>query len=168
MIEQAGTHGVGLDYVYHTAGTEPSLPGLIAAKLMTGHPVRFRSIAICGYQPGGWMNVEVIVERVRHILELLGVPVPTDEVIRAEIDVDERFIGEDYAVPSPEGVAAIREHATADGVFLGPVYTAKGFAGLLDHVRSGRVEPGSNVAFLHTGDTGNLLKIPEVVGNVAV
>ncbi|AEM83991.1 hypothetical protein [Streptomyces violaceusniger] len=30
------------------------------------------------------------------------------------------------------------------------------------------VEPGSNVAFLHTGDTGNLFEIPEVVGNVAV
>ncbi len=168
MIEQAETHGVRLDYVYHTAGTGTALPGLIAAKLMTGHPVRFRSIAICGYQPGGWMNVEVIVDRVRHILELLGVPVPADEVIRAEIDVDERFIGEDYAVPSSEGVAAIRELAMADGVFLGPVYTAKGFAGLLDHVRSGRVEPGSNVAFLHTGDTGNLFEIPEVVGNVAV
>ncbi|WUH97653.1 pyridoxal-phosphate dependent enzyme [Spirillospora sp. NBC_00431] len=166
MVEQAGEHGVRLDYVYHTAGTGTALPGLIAAKLMTGVQTKFRSIAICTYQPGEWMNAQVIVDRVKHILTLLGAAVPADDVIRAEIDIDERFIGEDYAVPSPEGVAAIKELALSDGVFMGPVYTGKGFAGLLDHVRSGRVEPGSNVAFLHTGDTGNLFEIPQVVGNV--
>jgi 1-aminocyclopropane-1-carboxylate deaminase/D-cysteine desulfhydrase-like pyridoxal-dependent ACC family enzyme len=166
MIEQADAYGVGLDYVYHTAGTGTALPGLIAAKLLTGSAVRFRSIAICTYQPGDWMNAQIIVDRVKHILTLLGAAVPADDVIRAEIDIDERFIGEDYAVPSPEGVAAIRELALAEGVFMGPVYTGKGFAGLLDHVRSGRVEPGSNVAFLHTGDLGNLFEIPQVVGEV--
>ncbi|MGV9376031.1 1-aminocyclopropane-1-carboxylate deaminase/D-cysteine desulfhydrase [Nonomuraea sp. NPDC003707] len=167
MIQQAEASGARLDYLYHTAGTGTALPGLIAAKLVTGSPVVVRSIAICDYRPGNWINVEVIVDRVKHILKLLEVPVPADEVIRAEIDVDERFIGEDYAVPSPEGVAAIKELARSDGVFMGPVYTGKGFAGLLDHVRSGRVEPGRNVAFLHTGDTANLFEIPQVVGDVA-
>ena len=93
--------------------------------------------------------------------------VPPDHVIRAEIDVDQRFIGEDYAVPSAEGTAAIRELAQAEVIFVGPVYTAKGLAGMLNHIRTGRVQPGSNVAFLHTGDTGNLFEIPQVVGNVA-
>nr|WP_042191521.1 pyridoxal-phosphate dependent enzyme [Kibdelosporangium sp. MJ126-NF4]CEL20133.1 pyridoxal phosphate-dependent deaminase, putative [Kibdelosporangium sp. MJ126-NF4]CTQ97358.1 pyridoxal phosphate-dependent deaminase, putative [Kibdelosporangium sp. MJ126-NF4] len=166
MLEQAEESGVRLDYVYHTAGTGTALPGLVAAKLMTGSAVRFRSIAICAYRTGDWINEDVIVDRVKHILRTLGFPVPADHVIRAEIDVDQRFIGEDYAVPSPEGVAAIKELATSDGVFLGPVYTGKGFAGLLEHVRTGKVEPGSNVAFLHTGDTGNLFEIPEVVGAV--
>lgn len=166
MLEQAETCGTRLDYVYHTAGTGTALPGLIAAKLMTGSAVRFRSIAICTYRPDYWINADVIVDRVKHILLLLGAEVPADEVIRAEIDIDERFIGEDYAVPSPEGVAAIKELAVSDGVFLGPVYTGKGFAGLLEHVRTGKVEPGSAVAFLHTGDTGNLFEIPQVVGDV--
>jgi 1-aminocyclopropane-1-carboxylate deaminase/D-cysteine desulfhydrase-like pyridoxal-dependent ACC family enzyme len=58
--------------------------------------------------------------------------------IREEIDVDQRFIGEDYAVPSADGVAAIRELAQTEGLFVGPVYTAKGLAGILsDMVRSG-------------------------------
>lgn len=38
--------------------------------------------------------------------------------------------------------------------------------GRIDHARSGRIPAGSNVAFLHTGDTGNLFEIPEVVGNI--
>ena len=82
-------------------------------------------------------------------------------------NVDQRFIGEDYAVASADSIAAIRELAQAEGVFAGPVYTGKGFGGMLDHVRSGWIAPGSNVAVIHTGDTGNLLETPEVVGNVA-
>lgn len=38
---------------------------------------------------------------------------------------------------------------------------------MLNHIRAGRVQPGSNIAFLCTGDTGNLFEIPQVVGNVA-
>jgi L-cysteate sulfo-lyase len=166
MIEQSQASGVSLDWIYHTAGTGTALPGLIAAKLMTNHPVKFCSIAICAYDEGGWMSPTVIVQRVKDVLNRLGAHVPPDQVIRAEIEVDQRFIGEDYAVPTAEGVAAIRELAQAEGVFVGPVYTAKGLAGMLNHIRAGRVQPGSNVTFLHTGDTGNLFEIPQVVGNV--
>lgn len=162
MLEQSER----LDFVYHTIGTGTALPGMLAAKLITGHPVRFRSIAICAYDEGGWMSPSVIVERVKDVLRTLGADLPSDEVIRAEIDVDQRFIGEDYAVPSAESIAAIRELARAEGVFVGPVYTGKGFAGLLDHLRTGRIPAGSHVAFLHTGDTGNLFEIPEVVGDL--
>lgn len=112
------------------------------------------------------MNPGVIVERTKAVLATLGAPVPDDTTIRAEIDIDQRFIGEEYAVASPESTAAIRELARAEGVFVGPVYTGKGLAGLLDHARSGRIPADSNVAFLHTGDTGNLFEIPQVVGHI--
>jgi 1-aminocyclopropane-1-carboxylate deaminase/D-cysteine desulfhydrase-like pyridoxal-dependent ACC family enzyme len=164
MLEQSD---VELDFIYHTIGTGTVLPGMLAAKLMTGHPVRFRLISIQACDEGDWMNPSVIVRRTQLVLASLGADVPADDVIRAEIDVDQRFIGEDYAVPSEEGTAAIRELAREEGVFVGPVYTGKGFAGLLDHIRSGRVDPGTNVAFLHTGHTGNLFEIPAVVGDVA-
>jgi L-cysteate sulfo-lyase len=166
MIEQAQALGIELDLIYHTAGTGTALPGMLAAKLFVGHKVRFRSVAINSYQPGGWMNKNVIVDRVKQVLQLLNFRVD-DESIYKEIDVDERFIGDNYAVPSAESTAAIRELATSDGVFLGPVYTGKGFAGMLDQARTGRIEPGSNVAFLHTGDTGNLFESSGVVGEVA-
>jgi L-cysteate sulfo-lyase len=167
MIEQAGAMGVELDYIYHTAGTGTALPGMLAGKLFTGHQVKFRSIAINSYQPGGWMNKSIIVDRVKHVFQVLHLKAPSDEEIYNEIDIDERFIGEDYGVPSIESTAAIKVLARSDGVFIGPVYTGKGFAGLLDHVRTGRIERGSNIAFLHTGDTGNLFETSGVVGNVA-
>ena len=59
-----------------------------------------------------------------------------------------------------------RELARHQGIFAGPVYTGKGLAGMLDHARTGRIPPGSNVAFLHTGDTGNLFEITQVTGDI--
>jgi 1-aminocyclopropane-1-carboxylate deaminase/D-cysteine desulfhydrase-like pyridoxal-dependent ACC family enzyme len=164
MLEQSD---VELDFVYHTIGTGTALPGMLAAKLMTNHPVKFRSIAIVAYDDDGWIGPATIVERTKHALAALDAEIPADDVIRAEIDIDQGFIGEDYAVPTEQSTAAIRELAHQEGVFVGPVYTGKGFAGLLDHVRSGRIGSGSNVAFLHTGDTGNLFEIAAVVGEVA-
>lgn len=167
MLQQSQAAGVELDFIYHTIGTGTALPGMLAAKLITGRPVTFRSIAICNYNEGDWMNPTVIVQRTKAVLARLGADIPDDATIRAEIDVDQRFIGEDYAVPTPESTAAIRELARHEGVFVGPVYTGKGFAGLLEHIHTGRITPGSTVAFLHTGDTGNLFEIPQVVGHIS-
>ncbi|MGP4084242.1 1-aminocyclopropane-1-carboxylate deaminase/D-cysteine desulfhydrase [Streptomyces sp. KR55] len=167
MLDQSEAAGIELDYVYHTIGTGTALPGLLAAKLSLGHPVKIRSIAIQRLNDEDRMNAGVVVERTKAVLATLGAPVPDDATIRAEIDIDQRFIGEEYAVASAESTAAIRELARAEGVFVGPVYTGKGFAGMLDHARSGRIPAGSNVAFLHTGDTGNLFEIPQVVGHIA-
>lgn len=164
MIEQSRAAGVELDYIYHTTGTGTALPGMLAAKLLTGHPVKFRSISISHYQPDFWINETIIAERVRHIFETFGVEPPSVQDILSEIEVDNRFIGENYAVPSTQSLAAIKELARAEGVFLGPVYTGKGFAGLLEHIRTGKVAAGSNVAFLHTGDTANLFEVSGVIG----
>ena len=158
--------GMKVDYIYHTAGTGTALPGLIAAKLLTGHTARIRSIAVNLYKEGSFMSPSVIVHRVKEIFQRLQLPVPDDASIRAEIDVDNGFIGEDYSVPSQESIVAIQTLARTEGIFVGPVYTGKGFAGLLDHIKSGKIPRGSNVAFIHTGDTVNLFEVPSVVGQV--
>jgi 1-aminocyclopropane-1-carboxylate deaminase/D-cysteine desulfhydrase-like pyridoxal-dependent ACC family enzyme len=166
MLLQSREVGAELDFVYHTLGTGTALPGMLAAKLSLDHPVKIRSISITRYDEDSWVNPGTLVARTKAVLETLGEPVPDDTTIRAELDIDQRFIGEDYAVASTESTSAIRELARAEGVFVGPVYTGKGLAGLLDHARTGRLPAGTNVAFLHTGDTGNLFEIPQVVGAI--
>lgn len=167
MLEQADPTGVEIDYIYHTIGTGTALPGLLAAKLALGHPAKIRSIAIQRLTENDRMNAGVVAEPTKAVLEALGAPVPSTADILAEINIDQRFIGEEYAVASEESTAAIRELARSEGIFVGPVYTGKGFAGLLELARTGRIPAGSNVAFVHTGDTGNLFEIPTVVGPIA-
>ncbi|KAF4964776.1 hypothetical protein FSARC_7375 [Fusarium sarcochroum] len=170
MLEQSKSSGVELDYIYHTAGTGTALPGMLAGKLLTGSPVKFRSITINAYGDKAgdvsFIGIQTIVDRVKGVFERLGYSPPSDDIIRAEINLDQGFIGEDYGVPSVESISAIQKLARAEGIFLGPVYTGKGFAGLLHHIRSGKVPAGSNVAFLHTGDAANLFESSAVVGEI--
>ncbi len=50
---------------------------------------------------------------------------------------------------------------------LDPVYTGKGFAGLLDWVKTGRIPSGSNVVFFHSGGAQALFAEPEIVGAIS-
>jgi D-cysteine desulfhydrase family pyridoxal phosphate-dependent enzyme len=68
-----------------------------------------------------------------------------------EIVVDDAFVGPGYGHRSPEGLEAIRLLARTEAVFLDPVYTAKVMAGLLAHVREGRIGKDEAVVFLHSG-----------------
>ena len=67
--------------------------------------------------------------------------------------------GPGYAIPSPEGNAAIALMAAQEGLFLDPVYTGKAFAGLLALAREGVFAPEEKVLFLHTGGAGGLFAL---------
>jgi len=56
-----------------------------------------------------------------------------------------------YGLPSAKMHAALRLMATMEGLFLDPVYTAKGFAAVAGLLSEGRLERGMRVLFIHTG-----------------
>ena len=56
--------------------------------------------------------------------------------------------------------------ARHEGLFIDPVYTGKAFAGLIGNVRSGRVKPGSNVVFWHTGGATALFAEQQILGKL--
>ncbi|HKX17244.1 MAG TPA: D-cysteine desulfhydrase family protein [bacterium] len=93
-----------------------------------------------------------IIEKMRHAAELLGssVSVPDEEV-----DVTDGYIGPGYGVPTPAALDAIVQAARAEGILLDPVYTGKGWAGLVDSIRRGVIGLGDAVVFLHTGGAPN-------------
>ena len=70
--------------------------------------------------------------------------------IRADVEVDGRWIGDDYAVPTEAGDAAIRWAATNGGWLLDRTYSGKGLSGALGLADEGRFGHG-NVVFIHTG-----------------
>ncbi|MGL4289369.1 MAG: D-cysteine desulfhydrase family protein [Phreatobacter sp.] len=80
--------------------------------------------------------------------ELLGL---TRRWTAAEISIEHGHVGPGYAILSDEGRAAIDMAAREEGMILDPVYTAKGFAGLIGCVRTGVIAGGSSVLFLHSG-----------------
>jgi 1-aminocyclopropane-1-carboxylate deaminase/D-cysteine desulfhydrase-like pyridoxal-dependent ACC family enzyme len=69
----------------------------------------------------------------------------------ASVQLDERWVGDSYAVPSAAGDAAVAWAARHGAWVLDRTYTGKAFAGLLDLARQGRFAPDSTVVFWHTG-----------------
>ena len=59
--------------------------------------------------------------------------------------------GPEYGVPSPETWEALALCARTDGLFVDPVYSGKGMAGLIDQIRRGFLEVRDLVVFVRTG-----------------
>ena len=59
-------------------------------------------------------------------------------------------------------VEAVKMMAQYEGILLDPVYSGKGFSGLIDLIRKGYFKQGENVVFLHTGGSISLFGYPNV------
>lgn len=71
---------------------------------------------------------------------------------RDDVLLNSDYVGEDYAVPSSDGMAAMKELWGIEGILLDPVYTAKAMAGLINLARKGGWRE-ERVVFLHSGGT---------------
>jgi D-cysteine desulfhydrase family pyridoxal phosphate-dependent enzyme len=70
---------------------------------------------------------------------------------RVDVEVDDRFVGGGYGVPTDASREAIDLLARTEAIFLDPTYTAKAMAGLLARVRAGEFNERQDVLFWHTG-----------------
>jgi 1-aminocyclopropane-1-carboxylate deaminase/D-cysteine desulfhydrase-like pyridoxal-dependent ACC family enzyme len=74
-----------------------------------------------------------------------------------DVEVDTRWMGEDYAVPTDAGDEAIRWAARRGGWLMDRTYSGKGLAGLLGRATEGRFAASDDVVFVHTGGWPALL-----------
>ncbi|MEM8782577.1 MAG: D-cysteine desulfhydrase family protein [Planctomycetota bacterium] len=79
------------------------------------------------------------------------------EEAETPVEVLDGFVGRGYAMPSPEGTAAIRDAARTEGLILDPSYTGKTMAGVLHAIDTGFVRDGAATVFLHSGGSFGLL-----------
>jgi L-cysteate sulfo-lyase len=57
--------------------------------------------------------------------------------------------------------------ARSEGIFLDPVYSGKGMAGLIDLVRKGTFAAEENIVFLHTGGQVGLFGYSDFLNRAA-
>jgi 1-aminocyclopropane-1-carboxylate deaminase/D-cysteine desulfhydrase-like pyridoxal-dependent ACC family enzyme len=68
-----------------------------------------------------------------------------------DVEVDDRFVGEGYGIPTAASREAIDLTARNEALFLDPTYTAKAMAGLMARARAREFPKGTTVLFWHTG-----------------
>ncbi|MGD8276626.1 MAG: D-cysteine desulfhydrase family protein [Gemmatimonadota bacterium] len=131
--------------LYYASGSRGTQAGLELGALLFGASYRPIGIAVSGGEPE---KRDHAVRVAREAAELLGVTAPIDP---DQTVTDQSYIGEGYGIPTAACIEAIRITARAEGILLDPVYTGKAMAGMIDHIRKGRIDPAETIVFLHTG-----------------
>ncbi len=102
-------------------------------------------------------NVYALVQRTCDFMGLRP-----DLVAREKIATNSDYVGEGYGLPTDSMVEAVKMLASFEGILLDPVYSGKGFAGLIDLIRKGHFKKDENVVFLHTGGSVSLFAYPGI------
>jgi D-cysteine desulfhydrase len=96
---------------------------------------------------------EVILDSMEKLNNHLGNPI----IMPADIQFDDRWTGGGYEATYPELLNTIKWVGQREALVLDPTYTGKAFHALKMYAQNGRIEPGANVIFWHTGGLLNLM-----------
>ena len=154
ILAQAAAMHVQLDHMICCAGSGGTMAGIVLGALLYAPQLKVTGIAI---EPDDFAGI--VARLVNEAAALLESPL---HIQPQDLHLYDCY-GEGYAIPSPEGNAAIRTMARKEGLILDPVYTGKTFAGFLELCEKGYFAPGSNVLFLHSGGAGGLFALGEQV-----
>ncbi len=143
IVEQSRERQISPTHLYMASGNKGHA-GLIIGRKLLGQ--EFHTVAIS--QRYGEDRVPGALDGAHAAAEALGWNVSLDE---GDVESYDDYVGEAYGKPSPEALEAISLAARTEGLLLDPVYTGKAMAGLIDHVRQGRVTKDDVVVFIHTG-----------------
>jgi len=135
------------DVIVHATSSGGTQAGLVAACRLLG--LRTRVIGIAADEPTAAIHAQV-----RTNIEGLAPLLSLDQLLlqrSGSIEIDDRFIGAGYGIPTDASREAIELTARTEAIFLDPVYTGKAMAGLIAYVRQQRFTDNQTVLFWHTG-----------------
>ena len=75
---------------------------------------------------------------------------------KSEVIVYDEYIGPGYGEPSDSMIEATKLLAKKEAILLDPVYSGKGFAGLIGLIKNKKFTKSDNVLFIHTGGAVSL------------
>jgi 1-aminocyclopropane-1-carboxylate deaminase/D-cysteine desulfhydrase-like pyridoxal-dependent ACC family enzyme len=153
LVEQCRAVGIAPGAVVHASSSGGTHAGLVAGRALlravTDDEAWLPPVLAIGVARGVNAGVPDVRALAGDALALIGAD--PDAVTEEDVDIDTRWLGDDYAVPTPAGDEAIRWAALHGGWVLDRTYSGKSFAGLLGNAVERRWRPGSEVVFLHTG-----------------
>jgi D-cysteine desulfhydrase family pyridoxal phosphate-dependent enzyme len=156
IILQCNLQNFAADAIVFTTSSGGTHAGLVAGLLRdrTNNPKRIQPKIIgIGVAKGVAMSARLIADLANQTLNLLG------ETAHATVDdviIDPNYMGADYALPTQAAADATTWAAHRGAWVLDPVYSAKGFSGLLGRDANGDFGVNSSIVFIHTGGLPSL------------
>ena len=157
LAEQLYVMGEAPSLLYYASGSRGTQAGLTLGAKLVSATYRLQGIAVSGGEPEKTARALHIANQAAATLGVQA-RLETDELV-----TDEGYIGAGYGLPTEKCLAAMTLLARHEAVFLDPVYSGKAMAGLINHIRSGLIDPAETVVFLHTGGTPALFALAEQI-----
>ena len=143
--------------IVHATGSGGTQAGLTAGAALYQLNCPVIGMAVCD-------NERYFLDKVRADLrEWSSLYSPALDIDQLNIIVNDQYVGPGYAQATAEVFDTIALAATTEGLILDPVYTGKGFHGLVTEIRKGRFKSGDDVVFIHTGGIFGLMAQAEML-----
>ncbi len=150
LVYQADTTGLKIDKIVHATGSAGTQAGILAGLYAMNTPIDVIGISVRAKRAQQIANVHKLAAATAEMIGARGeLPV---EMVEAYDD----YVGSGYGQPTDSMVDAIALLAREEGIFLDPVYSGKGMAGMIGLINKGILKKGENVVFIHTGGAAAL------------
>ena len=158
IADRARALGIGFDAVVCASGSALTHAGLLVGLRALGE--RAPVLGICVRRDAAAQGARV-VQVAGALAAMIDRP---DAFDAAGVEVSDAVHAPGYGRLNDSVREAMAAAAGHEGLLLDPVYTAKAMAGLIAHVHSGRIAPGSRVLFVHTGGQPALFAYADSLG----
>ena len=156
MTHQANESLLRIDHLVHATGSAGTQAGLVVGMQAMNAGIPVYGVSVRAPKAKQEENVFGLAQRTLDFMGLAQSLVPRDSVV-----ANSDYVGDGYGLPTDSMVEAVKMLANYEGILLDPVYSGKGFAGLIDLIRKGHFKKGENVVFLHTGGSVSLFAYPK-------
>ena len=145
VTEQARALGIGFDAVVCASGSALTHAGLLVGLRALGEAAPV--LGICVRRDAASQGARV-AKLAAELAAMIGRPTAFDA---GDVEVCDGALAPGYGRLGEAAREAMALAARHEALLLDPVYTGKAMAGLIAHVRAGRIAAGSRVLFIHTG-----------------
>ena len=136
-------------HIIHATGSSGTQAGLLAGKKYFQSQLQIIGISV-RYEKK--IQEEKVYNEAKKICEKLK----CDVLDRSEVVAYDDYVGSGYGEPTDGMIEATNLLAKKEAILLDPVYSGKGFAGLIGLIRQKKFTKEDNILFIHTGGAVSL------------
>ena len=136
-------------HIIHATGSSGTQAGLLAGKKYFQSQLQIIGISV-RYEKK--IQEEKVYNEAKKVCEKLK----CDVLDRSEVVAYDDYVGSGYGEPTDGMIEATNLLAKKEAILLDPVYSGKGFAGLIGLIRQKKFTKEDNILFIHTGGAVSL------------
>jgi 1-aminocyclopropane-1-carboxylate deaminase/D-cysteine desulfhydrase-like pyridoxal-dependent ACC family enzyme len=155
LIAQAQQEDFTPEKILVATGTGGTLAGLIIGAHMLDLDVDIIGVSVLS-------DAQTTKNRVLNLISRIIDEYPEVGDFKANVNVDDSFIGEGYGILSDGVKTTLDMFAKMDGIILDPVYTGKAGLALLRMALNGNISSDCSTVFWHTGGQPALFAYPDL------